>query len=168
MTIVQELARLFAPWQSLYSDTKAVSIAVPALHIVAMLIGGGMAVAADRMTLRMAGRREGEREWHLDELAAVHRPVLVALAVMFLTGVALFAADVKTYAVSPVFWVKLGLVTLLMLNGIVLARTEAKLRRVSVDASGTAALWKRMQRTSIASLTLWTTTALAGAVLVGM
>src|SRR5205809_473656 len=70
MTIVQELARVFAPWQSLYSDTKAVSIAVPALHIVAMLIGGGMAVAADRMTLRMAGRREGEREWHLDELAA--------------------------------------------------------------------------------------------------
>ena len=43
----------------------------------------------------------------------------------------LTAADLETFATSPVFWVKLGLVTLLLANGLVLERTESRLRGLS-------------------------------------
>ena len=50
--IVSTLVHLFAPWQSLYSNSKPVATAVTATHLVALLYGGGFAVAADRATLR--------------------------------------------------------------------------------------------------------------------
>jgi len=40
------------------------------------------------------------------------------------TGVLLAAADVETFLPSVIFWVKLGLVALLVINGGVLTLTE--------------------------------------------
>src|SRR3982750_3449599 len=42
------LARLAEPWNSLYSDSKAVSSAVLFLHLVPLLFAGGAAITADR------------------------------------------------------------------------------------------------------------------------
>src|SRR3954464_6925688 len=113
---IKALEDLFAPWQSAYSDSTAISTTVTAVHLIGMLIGGGLAIAADRATLRISHEKPGERERHLGELRAVHRPVLIALIVLFLSGLAMMTADIKTFIASPVLWVKLALVALLVLN----------------------------------------------------
>jgi hypothetical protein len=167
MPVVATLAHLFEPWKSVYSNSKSVATAVTALHLVGLLIGGGLAVAADRSTLR-TGTNPADRRRLLRELHATHRPILVALAIVFLTGLALAAADVDTFASSPAFGIKLLLVALLLANGAVLTRTEAALRSTSADATamGGARLWRRLRLTSWLSLSLWTATVVAGTVLV--
>ena len=166
MTIVPILAHLFAPWQSLYGDSKAVSAVVNAVHLTGLLFGGGLAVAADRTTLRALKGERADRARALTELGAVHRPVLLALAVLFVSGVALATADVETFAASPVFWLKLGVVALLLLNGAVLARTEQELRQTEPGQPGRARLWRRLRVATYLSVGLWTGTVVIGTVLV--
>jgi hypothetical protein len=158
---LKSIEELFAPWQSAYSDSTAISTTVTALHLIGMLIGGGLAIAADRATLRIADERPGERERHLGELNAIHRPVLIALAVLLVTGVAMMTSDIITFLTSPVLWVKLGLVALLVFNGVVLERTETRLRLGS-DPS----LWRRLRFSAVCSIGLWITTLVAGTILV--
>ncbi len=166
MTVVQTLVHAFAPWQSLYADSKSVASVVTGVHLVGMLFGGGLAVAADRSTLRALRREPAERARALAELRAVHRPVLVALGLLFLSGAALAAADVETFAGSPVFIVKLALVALLLANGAVLERTEHALQSTVVGPRHESRLWRRLRWTSRLSLVLWTSTVVAGTVLV--
>lgn len=169
---VHELARVVSPWNSLYSDSKAVATAVTSVHILALLFGGGLALAADRTTLRALRRPESERIPQLRELRSVHRPVLVALTLLFVSGVAMALADVSTFATSPYFWLKMGLVALLLANGLYLLVVEKRLN-AAVERAGPPApvveprLWRHLRRASVASLTLWALTALAGAVLTG-
>ena len=169
--VVEALARVLAPWQTLFSDSKVLSTAVVTVHIVALLFGGGLAVAADRVTLRAfratrggaVDRAADEQQRLLAELGAVHRPVLIGLALLFVSGVLLAAADVKTYALSWVFWLKIALVALLLVNGIVLERAEARLRRGTSD--GTTGAWTRLRTATWASLVLWTATTVVGVAL---
>ena len=70
------------------------------VHLVGLLFGGGLAIAADRSTLRALKRAPADRTAALAELHAVHRPVLIALAVTFASGIALAAADVDTFLKS--------------------------------------------------------------------
>jgi hypothetical protein len=165
MSPVTTLVQALEPWKSLYGDSKTVASAVTGIHLVGLLFGGGLAVAADRSTLRALRRRPAERAESLRELHAVHRPVLIALAVLFLSGVALAAADLDTFLGSPVFWAKLGVVALLLANGAVLERTERALRRDRVE-DRPRRLWRRLGISTRLSLALWTATVLLGTVLV--
>lgn len=171
--LVARLAELMAPWQSLYADSAAVSSAVLFAHLGALLLGGGMAVAADRTTLRLGvpqsaedDGRAADRVRHAQELRALHRPVIAALAVMLGSGVMLLLADVEGLIASPVLYVKLVLVALLLANGARLASAE---RAVNAAPAGDAATvvdgWRRLRAASIASLVLWIATVLAGVVL---
>jgi hypothetical protein len=165
MTLVHSLAQTFAPWQSLYADSKPVAAAVNAVHLIGLLFGGGLAVAADRTTLRALRGSPSDRTRALAELGSVHRPVLLALALLFVSGVGLAAADIETFATSPIFLMKLGIVMLLLVNGLVLALTEGALRRDPSEAERDS-LWRRLRTTTYLSLTLWTGTVLMGTVLV--
>ncbi len=163
---VDALVRWVAPWQSAYSDSKVISTAVVTVHLVALLFGGGLAVAADRATLRALAVRarvpDAPVEHHLlAELGAVHRPVLIAMALLFVSGVLLSAADVKTYWGSWVFWLKLALVALLVVNGAVLERAESGLRA----GRDPDARWRRLRAATWASLALWTATTVVGVAL---
>jgi hypothetical protein len=166
MPMIHALAHALAPWNSLYSDSKAVASGVTGVHLVGLLFGGGLAVAADRSTLRALRRAPSDRAAALAELHAVHRPVLVALAVLFASGVALAAADIETFLSSPVFYLKLVVVALLLANGAVLERTERALRRGAAGADAQSRLWRRLKATTFLSLILWTCTVVAGTVLV--
>lgn len=126
--MIDRLAALFAPWQSLYSDSAVISTSTIAVHIVAMLIGGGLAIAADRATLR--GRAGDEQD--------VHRAVLLALIIMLISGVLLAAADIAAFAASWIFWLKLALVLLLVINGALLQRPGA---RTLFHARASQLLW---------------------------
>jgi hypothetical protein len=172
-SIVATLAHWFAPWQSVYSDSKLLETGVTSVHIVATLVGGGIAIAADRDTLRTLRSEAGLGPQALDELHATHRPVLIGLAALFLSGFALAAADVNTFAKSPVFLIKLILVTLLCANGIFLTRTEHLLRRrVFAELTrppspdSTPKLWRRLRAASWLSITLWITTVVVGTALI--
>jgi uncharacterized membrane-anchored protein len=159
------LAHTFAPWQSLYSGSTLVATSVTTMHIVAMLVGGGLAIAADRSTLRSLPR-PAEQGHLLRELKAVHRPVVIWLAVLFVTGAMLAAADVETFAASPIFWVKLALIALLLVNGAQLYRTEARLSHALPDhAAGLDRLWRRLGRSARLSLGLWVLITILGVVL---
>lgn len=100
----------------------------------------------------------------LDELDAVHRPVLMGLGLLFASGLLQAAADVETFATSPVYWTKMALVGLLLANGYVLQRTERTLRTQG-GGHPQDALWSRLRATAIASLVLWVAIVLAGTVL---
>jgi hypothetical protein len=164
------IIQFFAPWQALYSDSKTVAAIVTAAHLLALLFGGGLAIAADRATLKALSQPIDERLRLLQNIRATHRPVLIALVVLFASGFALAAADIKTFVGSDVFWIKLGLVALLLLNGFVLERTEARLRRASQrlqpEPQPDRRLWKRLQFTAAISIALWSATLVAGTLLV--
>jgi hypothetical protein len=171
-SLIATLTDWFAPWQALYSDSKLLETGVTSVHVVATLVGGGIAIAADRDNLRTMRAEPHECPQILDELHATHRPVLIGLAFLFVSGVALAAADVKTFANSPVFLVKLILVFLLCLNGLFLARTEHLLRRREFaetewpdSLDPTPVLCRRLRAASRLSLALWIATAVVGAAL---
>src|SRR5829696_8089132 len=155
------LARLAEPWNNLYSDSKIVSATVVFLHLVPLLLAGGAALSADRATLRASRGSADDRTRQLGELARVHAVVLTGLALSFASGVLLFLSDVDEFLGSPFFWVKLGFVGLLLLNGFMMTRTEKAL----AGAGGETALWARLRTISILSLTLWIATTLAGVAL---
>ncbi len=169
--VLAPVIHLLAPWQSLMSDSTAVSTSVTTVHLMSLLFGGGFAVAADRATLRTRLGDGGAAHRQLRHLEAVHRPVLIALAVLVLSGVALAAADLDSFIASPVFYVKLGLVGLLVINGAVLRRTERSLLRLDPntidDGRRTRGerLWRRLRRASWCSLVLWAGAVAAGAAL---
>lgn len=155
------LARLAEPWNTLYSDSKVVSATVVFLHLVPLLVAGGAAIAADRATLRATRGTVEDRTRQLAEIGRTHRVVLGGLALSFASGVLLFLSDVDTFLESPFFWIKLGLVGLLLVNGFVMTRTEQTLHGRGDDA----VLWGRMRTISMMSLALWLATTLAGVVL---
>lgn len=166
MISLRQLEHTLAPWQSAYSNSKLLSTSVTAVHLIALLFGGGLAVAADRGTLRALRAGAAERTRQLAELHATHRPVLIALTFLFVSGVMQAAADVKTFATSPAFYIKLGLVALLVVNGGVLTLTETALGRapILVD-SDRSPLWSRLRASTYCSVALWTATLIAGVVL---
>jgi len=160
-SVIESLAHLFAPWQALFADSKVVDIGVTSVHLLAVLIGGGLAVSADRATLRALRGASLERNRIIEDLAETHRPVLIALTVLFLSGLALATADIKTFAHSPVFLLKMSLVALLLINGTFLVRTERSLRREPTDSC-----WRRLHLVSWISLALWMGIVVAGVTLV--
>ncbi len=162
MSIVTQVATVVAPWADFYNASPIAQTAVTFGHFGGMMSAGGLALATDRSTLRAAQGEAWEHRRHLRELAAIHPLILGALIVTSLSGVLMFAADVEALAVSPMFWIKMGLVVLLLLNGWTMLRAEQQLARVHPsDGPG----WRRLRRASLVSLGLWFAVVLAGSIL---
>jgi hypothetical protein len=151
--LIRELAAFTAPWRSLFNHSAPVEMSVVGVHVLAMLVAGGLAIAHDRGTLRAGDWTPAIQAHHIAELYAVHRTVVFALAICMLSGFALFAADVTTYVVSVPFWIKMALIAALLGNALLMTATEGTLR---VDSGGGAALaWTRIRASSIVSAALW-------------
>ena len=165
MLIASSLTQLVAPWAKLYSDSKLVSTGVTFAHIGGLLLGGGCAIAGDRMSLRFNSIDQTCQQNHLDELSALHRPVLVGLGITMLSGLLLLASDLKTFLPSIVFWSKMGLIILLLLNGLQLQRAETAMR-VRGDRSERA--WRRLRRVAKFSIALWFGVTLLGVALLSV
>ena len=158
------LVELAAPWASRYSDSNLLATIVTFLHIAPIVVGGGLAIALDRATLRLRHDEPGARARHLAELGAAHRVVLGGLALSFLSGLALFAADLETYFGSWIFWLKMGLIAVLLANGARMNSIERSLRG-GVDAGTSDTSWRRLRGIARTSLFLWLTITLAGVAL---
>jgi hypothetical protein len=162
-SIVDSIAGVMQPWADFYGHHKSVSNVVTWLHLSALLVGGGAAVTADRRVLALGNADIDDLRRGLADLARTHTTVIAALTLSVLTGLTMLVSDVKTFLVSPVYWTKMSLVFLLLLNGYILTRTE---RRLGGDPSPTNRLWQRLSLGALASITLWVSITLAGVVLV--
>lgn len=161
-SVVSTLADLAAPWAGLYNNSSFLSTAVTFGHLGGMLLAGGFAIAADRATLRFVSSGPASEQSHLSELRDIHRPVLVGLAVTFLSGMLLLAADVESLLLAPVFWVKMGLILGLIGNGVLLRRWGGELRSGSLRPERA---WRGLRASARLSLTLWFASLLLGTAL---
>jgi len=162
MTTPEVLTRLAEPWAHFYGHSKAASTIVTFLHIAPIVVGGGIAIALDRATLRLDVDDGPARERHLRELGLVHPIVLSSLALLLLSGLAMLAADLDTFLGSWVFWLKMALIVALLANGARMTRLE----RALAGAAGTAGdQWWRLRGIAITSVILWLAITLAGVVL---
>jgi len=146
-------------WSSIYSASPAIKSALAFSHIGGLIAGGGAAIAADRTTLRAMRRGQAALDHELEHLHHVHLFVIVGLAVVIVSGILLMFADLDAYLSAPVFWIKMGLVVLLMANGALVMRGGR--RTHAGDPSGPPVL----RFAASASLTLWFVTTLLGAIL---
>lgn len=157
------LVALLKPWADFYGDSKGTETIVTALHLGGLLLAGGLAISADRGTLRTLKLDATERGPHLRELAELHRWVVTGLAIIVASGLALATADLATFWGSWVYWTKMTLVVVLLFNGFAMTRAE---RALSLDASGDSPHWHTLRRAAFTSLVLWFTTAAVGVALV--
>ena len=152
MSAFSSLSQAVDTWAHLYSRSKAVSSGVTFIHLGGVLLGGGFAIASDRMTLRIPSPDATGFIPHLKELHAIHRPVIAGLTLAFLSGLLMFAADIDAYLPEPLFWAKMATIALLIANGARLRVTERRLQRENLaPATG----WKRLRRSAWASILLW-------------
>ncbi len=163
MPSLANIVQLTEPWATAYANTPVLQTATTFAHFAGFLLGGGFAIATDSATLRAARRREPSRRRQLAYIHGIHRLVLIGLGVTLASGLLMFASDVETFATSTVFWVKMGLVMLLLANGGAMALTEKALRAGTAE---TGRGWSRMRGTAQCSLVLWFAAVLAGTMLV--
>jgi hypothetical protein len=142
-------AEAISGWSAYYEAHRVVSVTVRWLHLGGLLVGGGSALAADRRVLRALRAGPDEREASLDALEGSHRVVLPAMALVVLTGLLMTASDTATFFGSRLYWTKMSLVLLLLLNGTALLAAERAVRR------GRARGWARLTVVSAVSLVLW-------------
>jgi hypothetical protein len=148
--MVSELSwiRTWADW---YGDSSALSTGLASLHLGGMLLGGGLAIASDRATLR-ALRRPEPLEPHLAEIAAVHWLVILGLTITCLTGFLMLAADLDGLIGSAIFWVKMSVLMALVVNGWRIRQTA----RCLETGPANPARWRdRLRSAVVASVVLW-------------
>lgn len=153
------LSHLVVWWAAAYADSSPVRTIVEFAHVAGLVAGGGTAIAADRLTLRVARQDAAAREHQIHHIENVHRVVLAGLALVVLSGLLLFLADVDTYLYSKIFWLKMAAVIALVANG---ARIMVVGRRAEV---GSPQGWRDLRRAAAASLALWFLTTLLGVAL---
>jgi len=150
---------LLSWWSATYSDSAVTRTIVEFAHVAGLILGAGAAIAADRMTLLARRWTIAERHAHLRTLNHTHEIVAVGLAILFVSGVLLVAADPGTFLHSKLFWTKMSLIVFLMANGWrVWSAGKGAFESGSAD-------WRRLQTTAIVSVVLWLATTLAGAAL---
>lgn len=159
MAVPSSLVDAVEPWASAYSNHLMLRAGITFCHFAGLMAGGGPAVAADRATLRLAGGSEAARLAHLEELHAIHRVVITGLVLTFVSGFLMLGADVEAIATSWIFWAKMALIALLIVNGTTMQRAEQAARQAPASA------WPRLHRAAVASLVLWFLIVFAGTVL---
>lgn len=153
------LTHLIESWVSLYANHAVLRTGVEFTHIAGLVAGGGCAITADLATIGAVRGGASTRTTQLRLLKRTHGLVVSGLVALTLSGVLLFGADVETFLYSRVFWLKMGLFLLLLVNGALLLLGERQVMRDDPNA------WTRLHHTAISSLMLWLLTTLAGAAL---
>lgn len=142
-----------------------VSTTVTFAHLGGLLLGGGCAVAGDRITLRFQSIDPACQLTHLEERSTLHRPVVVGLGITLVSGLLLLASDLKTFLPSIIFWAKMALIVVLLVNGLQIQRADSALMR---DPERSEKQWERLRRMSRVSLALWFVITLLGTALLSI
>lgn len=156
------LAAALEPWAALYGEQTLLATAILGAHLLALFVGGGVAIAADRALLRLPADAPAEARGRLlAELAETHPLVIRMLGVAVATGALMAAADVATYATSRVYWAKMATFALLLVNGVALRRAEG----AAGAAEGADAAWGALRGAARRSVLGWGALVLLGVLL---
>lgn len=160
------LSQWLASWTAVYADYGWLRTVIAFAHVGGLLAAGGLAVGADRMVLRMTRPDAGgsaksalRDDVGLKTLEGIHQIVVGGLVLVLASGVLLLCADLETFLYAKVFWLKMVLFALLLMNGVILTRQEHRV------ASGQVSAWKPLRLAAATSLTLWFLTTLLGVAL---
>src|SRR5678809_844190 len=82
--MASELTALCSSWSSYYGNHQALSVTIRSLHLLALVVGGGTAVAADRRVL--TSRHTGLSADAVGYMRRSHRTVIAAFVVIVVTG----------------------------------------------------------------------------------
>lgn len=156
------LTQFIGWWSALYSSHAALRTVVEFLHIAGLVAGGGAAIAADLATITAARARSTRLLTQLELLKRTHPIVVAGLLALSISGVLLFLADVDTFWYSRIFWLKMALVVVLLVNGLVLVRGERTVAHAEASA------WRRLHLVATISLVLWLVTTFAGSALTNL
>lgn len=170
--MLETLTTLLQPWADLYGDNHTLSTGIIAAHVLAMFVGGGLALGADRrVLLSTPGTPDAHRAAAAD-LGGHHRLIIGALVLVVASGLLLAAADIGTYAVSPVYWAKMATFMMLAVNGVLMQRAEARIVHAATGTMDLAAAgpelslpWRALRRSAWISLAGWLTTVFLGVLL---
>lgn len=155
-------ADLATNWGSYYANHALLRTLIEFAHIAGLVVAGGAAIVADRAVLAAIRRGDVERRTLLTSVRHTHGVVLVGLVAVMTSGALLLLADLDTYVASRLFWTKMALVALLVVNGLVLTAAERRARDNHEISLGT------LRWTAIASIALWFLTTLTGTGLLNM
>ena len=159
MPVLESLATVLEPWSTMYGDSTALSVGLTYAHLGAMMVGGGLAIAADRTVLKAGMVTEVEARRALAaSIGDVHRPVVLALLVSLVSGALQLAADLEALAGNRIMWIKIGLLAALAVNGLLMLRDERGLRAAPEVTTWLSALRLR----AMVSVALWLAIVLAG------
>ncbi|WP_396219940.1 hypothetical protein [Gemmatimonas sp.] len=173
--MLESLTTLLLPWSELYSASAWIPTTILAIHVLALFAGGGIAISADRRVLMaQPGSREAFQA-AAEDLRTTHAIVIGSIVLLVVTGVALAASDIGTFAVSKVFWMKMAMFVILIANGAFMRRTEGRLLAAAAD-TGVAVdqptpwpslqlPWVALKRSAAISLLAWFAIVLLGVVL---
>jgi uncharacterized membrane protein len=153
------LHNLVVEWGSFYANHAFIRTIVEFVHLGALVVAGGAALGADRGILAEARRGRRARRRQLVTLQRAHRVVIAGLLLMALSGSLLFASDVDTFLYSRMFWIKMSLIGLLLINGLILIAAEKRVMGGAPEA------WRTLRFSACASVTLWLFTTLTGVAL---
>lgn len=162
MLVPDALDKLVKPWADYYSHSKAAPSIVQSLHIGGLLLAGGLAISADRANLRSRHWGVVERRHQMAELAATHKMVITGLTLVVISGVAMLVADLDTFLTSWLYWTKMALVVVLLINA---TRMMSYERRLATEDHEDSPFWAGLRRVSITSIVLWFVITVAGVTL---
>jgi len=162
MPSLDTLVDALKPWAKFYSKSSPTQAIMMFTHLAGMLGGGGLAIAADRAMWKARTASGEARARLLAEVDAVHRPVMIGIAMAVVSGVVMMSADLGTFATSPIFWGKMAAFALLLVNGYWLQSVERGARRAPSIADS---VWSRLDLSSRFSYLLWFAVALGGVLL---
>jgi uncharacterized membrane protein len=145
-------------WASIYANSAPLRSSIAFAHVAGLLSGGGAAIAADLATLKALRRNTDALRLELDRVHDSHRLVVGSLVIVTISGILLTAADVDAYFASTAFWIKMGLVVALAINGAVMMSVSTGTQQ------GGSPPRMRVWVVSIFSLVLWFATTFLGAV----
>jgi hypothetical protein len=153
------MAQWVTTWAAVFANHSLLRTAVDFVHIGGLVAAAGCALTTDLATIAAARRTPDSREAQLRVLDRTHPIVVGGLAALTVSGLLLLGADVSTFLHSTLFWIKMGLVGLLVINGALMLAAERRARR------GVTGSWGRLHALAVGSLVLWTVTTLVGTAL---
>lgn len=149
MTLPEALAGAIQAWADFKADHREVSRGLAFAHLAGIFLGGGTAITIDRAVRRAARGAAAVRAQVLDDLHGAHRVVVPALALVFVTGSLWTLTELDEFLGSWLYWLKMGLIACLLVNGYAMVRAEQSAR------AGSDAAWGRLRAGATISLVLW-------------
>lgn len=162
MPDIETLVAFAKPWAKFYSKSSPTQAVLMFIHLAGVLGGGGLAIAADRAMWKARSATDEVRARLLAEVDAIHRPVLIGLAMAVVSGLIMTSADIGTFLTSPIWWGKMVAFALLLANGAWLQSVECGMQR---SPSAASSAWAKLVLSSRFSYTLWFAVVLGGVLL---